>query len=477
MVALPIFEIRRHSHDGLPVYDLDGGMSAEYAVQKALASLAGGVAHTWRVQAPGMGPNPVTGSPDFLAASVRRTVAYYDGLLGPDAPVDTVVIGTGVSSASYVCHALGAPFLPVHFLLSTGSITGTRAVLDQAGQAGLPAYATLGYDESMPGLAVAWIKLLALPAAYRDFLVRHRVRHVVLLGTTGVCGQFARRPLAMRTGTWPAIGPGDVLVTWPDCGSQLDDTWLRRTVGDLAEHPLEEPARAIADWESGLGDEQLRGLLRDLPTEPHLLRGSDYLAMYDVATFAHTALLACNGIAVTGIAANPYLVTHPVPETRAGQVPFVYWQLADPAGIVARLRRTVGAALGGTPEALHALPLFLNTTRNVGGAEHAESFAGALRVDGFTDVRMADTTVDEVYGEATGAPCRRAAEYLRGAATPVELARWNSGLCRLDLAGLGAALASVPGVRFAAVTSPDDPTGSFSLPSTTEVPPKPEGLA
>jgi hypothetical protein len=196
--------------------------------------------------------------------------------------------------------------------------------------------------------------------------------------------------------------------------------------------------------------------------------------MYDVATFAHAALLARNGIAVTGIAANPYLLAHPVPETRAGQVPFLYWQLAAPAGIVARLHRVVGAALGATPAALHALPLSLNATRNIGGPAHAAAFKAALRTAGFADVRVANTAMDEVY--APGAPCWQAAETLCAATSPAEVARWHARLARLDLAGLAAALTPVPGVRLSSVTSADDPAGSAPLSPTPEVPSTPERL-
>lgn len=446
MAGLKLYDIDASSHEGVPLYLLDGGMSAEYGVAQALANLAGGVAHTWRVQAPGMGPNPVFGGPDFLAESLQRTVAYYDDLLGRDAKVDTVVLGTGVSSASYVCHALGAPFLPAHFLLSTHSISATQVVLDAAAAADLPAYATLGYDESMPGVAVAWIKLLDLPPQYKDFLVRHGVRDVVLLGQTGASGQFGRRRGEPRAG----IAAGDTFVTWPDCGSSLDDDWLRRSIADLDEQPLEEPALPIADWESGLADEALSGIvagLAGIDVAAYLLTGPDYLAMYDIASAVQAAFLAKNGIPVTGIAANPYLLTHPVAETRAGALPFVYWQLADSAGIVARLHRTIGRCLAATEDEVRKLPVALSVTRNVGGPQHEASLLDALRADGFATVTAADSTVDEVYGDSPTAPCHRAAQYLRDSGTPDELAAWNRALLRLTAAEMRAALAVIPGIR------------------------------
>lgn len=405
MSALTTYRLDRHRVDGVDVFALDGGMSAEYAVQEALASLTGGVAHTWEVQEPGLGPNPVVATETFLADSITRTVEAYDSL-GADIAYDTVVMGTGVSSASYVSHVLGAPFLPLHFLASMRTIAQTQRVLDAALGAGMQSYATLAYDESMPTTAVAWIKLLALPQAYRDFLVRHRVRRVVLIGTRGLSPHLARRPI--RDGLAAAIAPAEVLVTWPDGGSQYDETWLNRTIDDLDETALEPEAFRIVDWESGLSEEAIAGVLTDLRADSvdvWMLTADDYLAAYDIATYAQAAAIG----APERILLNPYLITHPFAESVSRSLPLLYWQLDAADVTIGRLERSAREATGLDIDAVRALPVVVNATRNVGGPAHAAALTSALRDHGFTDVTSTDTTVDELFGpEQTDTPFWRA---------------------------------------------------------------------
>ena len=405
---LRTFEIHRQTIDGVTAYGLDGGMSAEYAVQEALASLSGGVAHTWNVQEPGLGPNPVRASRAFLRQAVERTIELYDEL-APDAVYDTVVMGTGVSSASYVAHALRAPFLPLHFLASADSIAETQNCLDGAVEDGCPAYATLAYDESMPTLAVAWIKMLALPPQYVEFLQRHRVRRVVLIGTRGQSPHLARRPVT--GGDMGALQAGQVLVTWPDAGSQLDEVWLRRTIDDLDAVELEPDAFQITDWESGLAEEVITGViagLRENGQEPWLLTADDYLAAYDLATYVHAAHLAEAGRTVRRIVLNPYLITHPHAESIDGALPLLYWQLDRIDVTLDRLEHAATAATGLARDELRALPVVVNATLNVGGPAHADALAAALRARGFTDVTTLDTSADEVIGDRADTPFWRA---------------------------------------------------------------------
>ena len=70
---LTTYQIAKEEYKGLNVFMLDGGMSAEYAVQKSLANLTAGVSHTWRI-GPGGGPKPVWGTPDFLQQTVQHKV-------------------------------------------------------------------------------------------------------------------------------------------------------------------------------------------------------------------------------------------------------------------------------------------------------------------------------------------------------------------------------------------------------------------
>src|SRR5690348_2579049 len=54
--TLTTFDIQHYNYHGLTVFGLDGGMSAEYAVEKAGESLAAGISHSWKVNGRGSGP-------------------------------------------------------------------------------------------------------------------------------------------------------------------------------------------------------------------------------------------------------------------------------------------------------------------------------------------------------------------------------------------------------------------------------------
>ncbi len=73
---LTTYAMNQTTYNGLPVYRLDGGLSAEYAVEKSAEVLTSGISHSWKVSSPGQGPNPVYSTPQFLDKSVNQTVDF-----------------------------------------------------------------------------------------------------------------------------------------------------------------------------------------------------------------------------------------------------------------------------------------------------------------------------------------------------------------------------------------------------------------
>lgn len=152
----------------------------EYAVQKSLANLTAGVSHTWQI-GPGGGPKPVWGTPVSFNNPIRYS-SLYNEYLGKSEKLKTVIIATGVPTVPYLSAAMEAPVLPLHFLVSVNSTKEVSSILEYSSQAGVPCYATLGYDASMDDVGVAWIKLLALPDEYRKFIIEHEVENVIIAG-------------------------------------------------------------------------------------------------------------------------------------------------------------------------------------------------------------------------------------------------------------------------------------------------------
>jgi len=472
------YRIRKIDYGGYPIFLLDGGMSAEYAVVKAGEALAATVSPSWVTKAPGHGPRECVATPDFLLKSIEATVAFYDEHFGADAVYDTVFISTGVSSMAYMARTFRAPILPLQFLVSVDTAAELALVLEHARRHGIEAYSTLGHDTSVD-MAVAWVKLLSLPPAYRDFLIRHRVRTVLFMGASGLTGGENRARKLLRPGAdAERVRHGDIFVLHPYGGIEFDERELRRKVKDFASLPLEPGFRNISDWESGVIPEQIQALgaaIREAKaaSELHFVTAETYLELYNLATYATLAFYKKNesllrgdgsGSPVKGLVLNPYLISHPHYETTQGLVPFVFFQ---GEAVERRIGLTVREAIRHYfPEVrLEDLPATVNTTRNFGGFA-LERVMEALRMLGIRQIDHADPTVDEVWDPSDGmnAPAEKIAEKLRLSGVPYEEAkRRDKRLKCLQVEDLREIAAAFPGIRVLPVDAPSVESAIFPL--------------
>lgn len=409
---LTTFQVRRDSYKGLPVLQLDGGMSAEFTLEKAADNLVGGVSHSWAVSAPGFGPRPVKSTPEFLYRSVRQAVDLYDSLLGQHAPLKSVLISTGVPSAPYVARVLGAPLLPMHFLASVGSIHEVSTMLATAGGAGLPSYATVSHDPSVHD-GVAWIKLLELPEPYRDFIRRHRVEHVYILGSSNTEGgeTMARRILDPP---WTqAYAAGSIYLMYPQT-SHDDEATLRGKFGDLNDFDIAPEFVRVVDWESGVSAPQLAGFHKSAckigsVTSTTAVTATDLMDLYDLASFVTAAHLARNVSpappthALSGFVLNPYLLGHPSAEAWYGLVPIVFWQANPVDATSERVDRLIRAVRDDyfPLTRLDELTIKVNVTRNFGGSIE-ERLVDSLARHGWSNIFHGTPSVDDVWDLADG---------------------------------------------------------------------------
>lgn len=344
--VMTTYRVDREVYQGLDIFLLSGGMSAEFGVQKTLASFANGISHSWR-KGEGGGPEPVMMTPDFIPQSLKKTVDMYNEILGENTPVKTVIIGTGVPSVSYLSNALKAPYLPIHFLGSANTAQEVQAVLDYSNDQGYPSYATLGYDGSMAGVGVAWVKLLDLPVEYKQFLIDHQVKEVILFGVgEKVIGEsYARKVLtANRTVEY---GPRSLYIQYTQYGSAGDVAALSARIYDFTSLQLDNN-RLIADWESGILDRQIDNFATSIQANtdaiPYGLNcTSDMIALYNLASNITVGLINKNETVIgapyiKGVTFNEYLVCQPLYELLTAHVPLLYWQFVP-------VEATVGRAL------------------------------------------------------------------------------------------------------------------------------------
>jgi hypothetical protein len=449
---LTTFSIKSSDYKGLRLHHLDGGMSAEYAVVKSLENLSPGVSNSWQPSTKGSGPSPVFATPSFLREAIDHTIACYDRELGAETEIETVILGTGAASVPYFSMALKAPVLPSQFLASCNSIKEVTGLLQAAREDGDDAFAVLGYDASMKP-SVAWIKLLGLPEQYIQFLIRHRVKNLVLAGTVGPgAGEGTARKVNYQGAPSLENHPGDLFILYTEGGTSEDHRHLSARISDLDEYSdvTDSGYIQISDWESGLADEQVDNFANLAKSKAgianvHLLtaaRDGGTMAIYETATWLSLYFMKKNlgkFDAPSGVSLNPYLLSHPLLEARAKDIPFLFWQGNSPNETIIRSITRLKLAVGKFfPEINFSEFSFrVNTSRNFGGFQGA-SLVRALHEAGFQRVAGGEASVDEIWNLEDGwnSPCELAVEGLFRGATSEEFRTWHKSLVPLTSAEL-----------------------------------------
>lgn len=335
-----VFEIKQDKYQDLPVYTLSGGMSAEYGIEKALASLSSGISETWDVRDINGEPDLKDGGPvsiypdatrfDFLKQAVNQTVKVYDQYLGANTTFETVIIGTGVANLPYLANAMKAPYLPLHFLVSIHSVAEVKRVLDTANAHGLPAFSMLGYDPSIKDIAVAWIKLQELPAAYIEFIKRHKVKNIIIMGySEGTGGEIGAKRIWIEGQTDEDYSPGSMYMMGHGEEGTYKDLYRDYDYWNMGEEKI------TLDWEGGLTNTQVINFSKVLPApdfNTYVLETDNSANFYRWAVDVQLLLLKKNKQKPVEISMNEYLIGYPEYELWRGIVPYLYWQGIDSTG-------------------------------------------------------------------------------------------------------------------------------------------------
>lgn len=452
---LSSFAITSSLYQGLKIHSLDGGMSAEYAVVKSLENLSPGVANSWLTSAPGSGPNSVYSSQDFLERSINQTVNYYNTQLGATTVFDTVIISTGVACIPYLSRTMKAPVLPAQFLVSCDSVKEIISVLQYAKDKGIDSYSTLGYDGSVT-MAVAWVKLLQLPPQYIQFLKDHQVTNVVFTGTiSNGAGEGTARKIKYNSTPDTGYNQGDIFLLYTEGGTANDVSNLQSRIRDLQptyNSQLEPSFRQISDWESGLVDEQVNNFAVNARAGTSVssvklitaTAAGGTLELYNLATYLTLAFMKKNGAAfpaLSGVAMNPYLLSHPLYETKINYIPMLFWQLSPANDVVTRLDTVIkNAVLQYYPATnVKQLNIWVNTSKNFGGFR-SSSIVSALDSTGYDNHSASNPNVEELWNPADGMTsiCETVVNNILLYSSPSALKNWNDGLAALAPSDLDA---------------------------------------
>ena len=442
------YQIEKEIYQSFPVFKLKNGLSAEYAVQKSAASFVSGIAHSWFTPLA-----PIASTPDFLERSLNKTVIFYDETIGASTPVKTVLIAPGSPGVPYLARAMNALVLPLHYLVGCSTVKEARTILKHANSQGHSVYGTLGYDYSISNnTGVAWIKMLALPRQYIDFIKRHQVKNVILLGHAGVNdGETIARKVHDST---TKIYDEGALHLMHFSGS-ASEGYLKQTIRDF-EQTILDPKVRIADWEAGIISEQIDGIIKGLKTRTSVtsittITANKGVSLWNLGTYVSLALIYKNkgvfskgGDPVRGISLNPYLIAHPTAESWFGYVPFLYWQGTSPSyQYNSALNTTVRNAIQSYFPAISfdKLNFWVNSTANFGGVDQAKKMVDFLRGKGFKVIHN-DYDAKEVFDISDGmnAPVEKRLKKIVDAVSSTAYKRWNESLQHLtpeDLKDIG----------------------------------------
>lgn len=447
------YDIERSDYDGLPVFTLQGGLSAEYTVQKSIASLAGGISHSWNVPSPGMGPAPIPSTPDFLERSVQKTVDLYDEQFGADTEFETVIISTGIPSGAYIGHCMKAPVLPIHYLVGAHTTKEVRTMLDYNESTGMKSYATMGHDYSLStSQSVVWVKLLSLPLAYRQFMIDHKVKQVVFFGALGRGGESGARKLRDTNGQYES---GSIYLM--HFAGDKSEKYLGETIHDFDTAKL-EPFDYISDWEAGVVEAQIDSIGAQIRNETtvnsvSLVTTDDAIHLWNMGTYLMLDLLKKNNLEFKGFSMNPYLIGHPVFETFKGYVPFLYWQGIDPQyHIDSRLKTVMADAVKHyyPEEKLNELTYWVNSTNNFGGASQGFTMAESLKTNNYKQIINNNYNESEVWNLDNGINSSseiRAKEMIASDGWQ-SIKSWNQNLQFLSLQDIEELSQQFPDIKF-----------------------------
>lgn len=403
--ALTTYRIDKTAFDNLTVYRLNGGMSAEYAIEKSLSNLTGNISQTWDI-GPGGGPSPVWGAPDFLEKSLRYTIDLYNRELGEEKEIETVIISTGAPSIPYLSAALKAPVLPLHFLVSVNACKEIQSIMDYSRQKGYKTYATLGYDASMSGVGVAWIKLLDIPEEYIQFIANHRVKNVIIAGVgENVHGESYARRLKNKSEK-EEYAPGSIYLQYTNHGSEKDMQAITSNIVDYEEQNLDTVCM-IADWESGILERQIEAFgerLARLHIDCYALTAAENMIdLYDLATDVALEHIKKNHLSPMRVTFNEYLISEPMYELSNGHIPLLYWQFVPASLTVDRLDKYVATAITRVFPESRVKELNVHLNARIGKYDLAE----ILKEHHYSHITMRADNIEEVWDLSDGlnAPC------------------------------------------------------------------------
>jgi hypothetical protein len=306
----------------------EGGMSAEIAFCKYIAFRTNKAYAGWKIE-----DVPIyVGIISENLKSVCDQVRMFESA----SCKKPVLIAPGFITVPYIVELCNMVYLPSQFLVSLNSLDDLEKELELLYNAGIKAYAEVGFDGCLPNHLVAWIKFTEIPQCYLDVIeyIHGSLNdaNVILSGVThkqGNTGEnFFYRYGECKSTVGKSIEPRDIYMLHINAcyGKDPSVDWdiFRKVCPDFnANLIVQKRIRYLSDWESGFAT-----IDRYIPTSMnnvYHLTAFNTKELYMISYELSKEFVGINNIPIKGVTLNPYFFNNPSYEAQYGYIAYSYW--------------------------------------------------------------------------------------------------------------------------------------------------------
>lgn len=304
-----------------------GGMSTEIHFAKYFAHRTGNLYQGWKNQiVMSDDPNVILTTLNYVVETVKS--------IEVQGCMKNVLYSPGFLSVGYMIELCNMVYLPSQFLIGVRSIGSLKKILSILFENGVESYAVVGYDGCIPDNLVAWIKFVKLPQIYVNLIENYLESDNVLV--SGVYDKSGKTFGENANYIYGEISPSNIShsdiyflkinESYSSSQNDRDIKIFEKFLPDFDSKKLSsQKSNFVGDWESGL--DTFENLCTGTTKfKIRSLLSNDTLPLYRLSYDISKKFMEINNIKITGIVANPYIISNPTYETYYGYLSFTYWQ-------------------------------------------------------------------------------------------------------------------------------------------------------
>lgn len=304
----------------------EGGMSTEVMFAKYYAFRTNSTYSGSEFRVNIVYPEIIFETLDYVTSQIKKL--EYENCQKP------ILYSPGYMSVPYMVELCNFIYLPSQFLVGFNCMADLENLLSKNYDLGIESYAVVGYDGCIPYCIVAWIKFTKMPPQYEDLIKNYLHSDSILMAAVHDDGHNTIGENAIygysKLHNYLKPQPKDIyLLCINSCYSKnaidLDLKIFSSLVTDFNKSNVGERCKFIGDWESAL-DIVGYEFYPQYTKEIVVCSAYDTKPLYELSYKLAKRFLEINHKKVTGIVANPYIISSPTFEMYKGYLPYCFWQ-------------------------------------------------------------------------------------------------------------------------------------------------------